>query len=179
MAHRCPRTSCRIRGTGLMYHISLHVDVEVKLYQEVVQELGDEPVKFEHLAKLTYCTQVVKENLRLIPPLQSFTKCSPTDHDTSLGKYKVPAGSSHTRHGLGASLPSEALGGALYIQARAIRGRGGPPFSYGSRACIGQQLSLIEQRVACLDGAQVLHAPRLEVQSHYLPPTLREHPGCS
>ena len=55
-----------------MHHVSLHADVKAKLYQEVSQVLGDEPAKFEHLAKLTYCTQVVKENLRLIPPAQSF-----------------------------------------------------------------------------------------------------------
>ena len=67
-----------------MYHVSLHPDVEAKLYQEVVQVLGDEPVKLEHLAKLTYCTQVVKENLRLIPPAQPFTKASPTGRDRLL-----------------------------------------------------------------------------------------------
>ena len=55
-----------------MHHVSLHADVKAKLYQEASQVLGDEPAKFEHLAKLTYCTQVVKENLRLIPPAQSF-----------------------------------------------------------------------------------------------------------
>ena len=62
-----------------------------------MQVLGDEPVKFEHLAKFTCCMPVVKENLRLFPPLQSFTKCRSDSRSRPAAPYT---------YGLGVSLPS-------------------------------------------------------------------------
>ena len=96
--------------------------------------------RFEHLAKSTYCTQVIKENLQFIPPAQPFTKASPTDRETSLRESKDPAGSSlHIRAGRLTTVQS--IGRSRFILAGVIRGRGEPeafayaclPFSYGGR----------------------------------------------
>lgn len=143
--------------TMLLYYLGIHPSVEEKVYNEVQREIGDRPLTFEDLSKLTYCTQVVKENLRLAPPAHSFIKNSPTDKETTLGKYRIPAGSS-----IVVSLWALHYNPRLYSEPFEFRperwegeenAKRSPyawlPFSYGKRGCIGQQLSLIEQRV-CL-----------------------------
>jgi len=142
--------------TMLLYNISLHPEVEQKVYLEVAREIGDRRLEFEDLSKLTYCTQVVKENLRVAPPAHSFVKNSPLDRETNLGKYRIPAGSS-----ILVMLWALHYNPKLYPEPfkfkperweGEVAARRSPyawlPFSYGSRGCIGQQLTLIEQRVA-------------------------------
>lgn len=142
--------------TMLFYHIACNADVEEKVYQEVMREIGDAPLKFEDLAKLTYCTQVVKENLRMMPPAAAFVKNSPIDRETTLGDYTIPKGSS-----LMVSLWALHYNPTVWPEPFKFRperfeseenAKRSPyawlPFSYGKRACIGQQLSLIEQRMA-------------------------------
>jgi len=121
-----------------------------------MREIGDAPLKFEDLAKLTYCTQVVKENLRMMPPAAQFIKNSPIDRETTLGEYTIPKGSS-----LMISLWALHYNPTVWPEPFKFRperfegeenAKRSPyawlPFSYGKRACIGQQLSLIEQRMA-------------------------------
>ena len=83
--------------------------------------LGDEPAKFEHLAKLTYCTQVVKDNLRLIPPAQSFKKCSLlTMMSSSENTRFQPAAPCTSWSGRFTTIRS--LGGAVYFRPDRFEG---------------------------------------------------------
>ena len=66
----------------------------VQVLEKTKKTEGASGVSRSDLAKSTYCTQVMKENLRFIPPAQPFKMASPTDRETSLRRSKVPAGGS-------------------------------------------------------------------------------------
>jgi len=152
--------------TCLIYHLALNPQVEEKVYREVMEVVGPaEPITWEHLGKLPYCLQVVKENLRLVAPASMFTKTSPPDHATTLGPY-------HILPGTDISVPTWALHRNKKLWANPDKfdpdrfseeqsaGRSPYawlPFSYGKRGCIGQQLSLIEQRVALVELVRKFH----------------------
>jgi len=145
--------------TMLMYHVASHPEVEQRVFNEVSRVVGDQPLTWDMLGKLVYCTQVVKENLRLFPPAPHFIKVSPPERETTLGKYRIPAGSA-----LLISTFALHYNPSVYEDPHAFKperwegeeaAKRSPyawlPFSYGKRACIGMQLSLIEQRVALVE----------------------------
>jgi len=104
-----------------------------------------------------YCTQAVEENLRLFSPAAQFVKTSPPDQAVKLGPYLIPAGTSFVCSTWGLHRNPKVYPDPLKFDpdrfsdenAAARSPYAWLPFSYGKRACIGQQLSLIEQRI-CL-----------------------------
>eukprot|EP00927_Polykrikos_kofoidii_P029658 TRINITY_DN25618_c0_g1_i1.p1 TRINITY_DN25618_c0_g1~~TRINITY_DN25618_c0_g1_i1.p1 ORF type:complete len:1156 (-),score=164.76 TRINITY_DN25618_c0_g1_i1:94-3138(-) len=151
--------------TMLLYQVAMHPEVEQKIFEEVARVVGDKPLTWDLFGKLTYCTQVVKESLRLFPPAPQFVKNSPIDRDTTLGKYRIPAGSSFI-----CSVFALHFNPSVYPDPHAFQperwegeeaAKRSPyawlPFSYGKRACIGMQLSLIEQRVALVELVRKYH----------------------
>jgi cytochrome P450/NADPH-cytochrome P450 reductase len=143
--------------TMLLYHVASNPDVEEKVHNEVMSIVGHGPITWEALGKMKYCTQVVKENLRLFSPAPQFIKTSPPDEEVSLGPYRIPPGTSLFCSIWGLHRNPKVYPDPLkfdpdrWSDENAV-GRSPYawlPFSYGKRACIGQQLSLIEQRV-CL-----------------------------
>eukprot|EP00928_Gymnodinium_smaydae_P081494 TRINITY_DN65000_c0_g1_i1.p1 TRINITY_DN65000_c0_g1~~TRINITY_DN65000_c0_g1_i1.p1 ORF type:complete len:886 (+),score=110.11 TRINITY_DN65000_c0_g1_i1:56-2659(+) len=151
--------------TMLFYHLAQHPEVEEKVFQEVMSVVGHGAVTWDALGKMTYCTQVVKENLRMYAPASQFVKTSPLDRDTHLGPYSIPAGTSFivstwglhynpnvypnpTKFDPDRWSPENASKRSPYAWL---------PFSYGKRACIGQQLSLIEQRIALAEVVRRFH----------------------
>jgi len=80
--------------TMLLYHVAQSPDVEERVYNEVMSVVGDGPITWDALGKMKYCTQVVKENLRLFSPAAQFVKTSPPDQTVTLGRYVVPPGTS-------------------------------------------------------------------------------------
>jgi len=151
--------------TMLLYHVAQHPEVEEKIYQEVMSIAGNGPITWEALGKMLYCTQVVKENLRMYAPGPHFIKHSPLDRATQLGPYAIPPGTSFVVSTWGLHYnpriypdpekfdpdrwsPENAAKRSPYAWL---------PFSYGKRACIGMQLSLIEQRVALAELIRKFH----------------------
>jgi len=143
--------------TMLLYHVASNPDVEEKVYNEVMSIVGHGPITWEALGRMKYCTQVVKENLRLFAPAPNFVKSSPPDEEVSLGPYRIPPGTSLFCSIWGLHRNPKVYPDPLRFDPdrwsdENAAGRSPYawlPFSYGKRACIGQQLSLIEQRV-CL-----------------------------
>merc|ERR1719188_1057163 len=141
--------------TMLLYHLAQHPEVEERVYQEVMSVAGHGPITWDALGKMTYCTQVVKENLRMYAPASQFVKVSPTDRGTQLGPYYIPPGTA-----LVVSTWGLHYNPSVYPEPEKFDpDRWSPeacakrspyawlPFSYGKRGCIGMQLSLIEQRL--------------------------------
>ena len=143
--------------TMLLYHVALNPDVEEKVYNEVMSVVGDGPITWDALGRMKYCTQVVKENLRLFPPAPQFTKTSPPDQTVTLGPYVIPPGTTLVCSTWGLHRNPLVYPDPLKFDpdrwSDENAAKRSPyawlPFSYGKRGCIGQQLSLIEQRV-CL-----------------------------
>ena len=83
--------------TALMMSWALHVlaarpDVEAKVLAELDEVVGDRPVTYTDLSRLTYLGAVANETLRVHPPVWLLPRRAATD--TSLGGHPIPAGSS-------------------------------------------------------------------------------------
>jgi cytochrome P450 len=82
-----------------LYCISTNPNVEAKVIQEVDAVLGERNhVVFEDLRKLTYLDCVIKETLRLFPPVPSIARA--LDQEVVIDGKRIPVGvcsSAHTR----------------------------------------------------------------------------------
>jgi cytochrome P450 len=78
--------------TWVWYAIARHPGVEARLLQEVDAVLGERPATIEDLPRLQYAGMVVKESLRLYPPLWGLTTREAVGN-VELGGYELPMGS--------------------------------------------------------------------------------------
>jgi cytochrome P450 len=78
--------------TWAWYAVARHPGVEGRLRQEVEAVLGERPATIEDLPRLQYTGMVVKETLRLYPPLWDLTTREAVS-DVELGGYELPKGS--------------------------------------------------------------------------------------
>uniref|UniRef100_A0A0G4GXH5 NADPH--hemoprotein reductase n=1 Tax=Chromera velia CCMP2878 TaxID=1169474 RepID=A0A0G4GXH5_9ALVE len=150
--------------TMLLYHLALHPTAMAKVHTEIMRVLGPLPegadatagITWERLAQLDYCTQAIKENLRLFPPASAFIKSSPRDRDVTLGPYKIPKGSDiltsiwGLHHNPRVWKNPEKFDPDRFSPEESAKRKSHAwlPFSFGPRACLGQQLSLLEQKIA-------------------------------
>jgi cytochrome P450 len=74
----------------LWYLLALHPEVQAKLADELDVVLGGRPPALEDLPKLTYAEQIIKESLRLYPPVWAFVR--EAVKPVELGGYRLPAG---------------------------------------------------------------------------------------
>ena len=70
--------------------LAQHPEVEAKLHAELDTVLGDELPRLEHVRRLPYTDMVMKETMRLYPPIPEFGRQA--TEDVQLGDYAVPAG---------------------------------------------------------------------------------------
>jgi cytochrome P450 len=70
--------------------LSHHPEVLKKLQTELQQVLGDRPPTIEDLSRLQYTDWVVKESMRLYPPVAIFGR--EVVRDTTVGDYEITAG---------------------------------------------------------------------------------------
>ncbi len=74
-----------------LYLLSLHPAVERRLRTEIEQVCGDRRPSFAALDLLTYTGQVVKESMRLFPPVWAIARS--VVEDDVLGGFPIPQGS--------------------------------------------------------------------------------------
>jgi cytochrome P450 len=82
-----------ITGAWLAYVLATRPDVEEKLIAEIDSISGGDPdydLKYDDLMSLTYTTQVIKETMRIYPPMPVTIRRSLKDG--SLGRYRVRRG---------------------------------------------------------------------------------------
>jgi epi-isozizaene 5-monooxygenase len=121
-----------------------------KIRDEMKTVVGDRPIAFEDVRKLTYTVNVVLEAMRLHPVVWILTRRAATD--TELGGYRIPAGSdvvyspyaiqrdprSYERHlefDPDRWLPERSKDVPKYAMS---------PFSVGNRKCPGNHFSMAE-----------------------------------
>lgn len=159
--------------TMLLYHLAQHPEVEERVQQEVFSIVGDGPITWDALGKMNYCTQVVKENLRMYAPAAQFIKASPPDRATQLGPYAIPPGTTLVistwglHHNPCVYPDPEKFDPDRWSPENAAKRSpyAWLPFSYGKRACIGMQLSLIEQRLVLAELVRRFHI-RLDLSTN-------------
>jgi len=71
------------------YLLAQHPEVEAKLMAEVDEVLGERPAEVEDLPRLTYTEKVIKEAMRLYPPIWAFVREAIEAFD--IGGYQLPA----------------------------------------------------------------------------------------
>jgi cytochrome P450 / NADPH-cytochrome P450 reductase len=128
-----------------------HPDILHKAQEEVDRVLGDETPRLEHISKLTYIDQILRETLRLWPTAPAFVMTP--KHDTLLaGRYPVKA-----RDVLLLLLPALHRDPAVWQdphrfdperwapdKREKIPPHAWKPFGTGERACIGRAFAMQE-----------------------------------
>ncbi|HLQ51161.1 MAG TPA: cytochrome P450, partial [Terriglobales bacterium] len=72
------------------YLLSQHPAVEERLRQELKSVLAGGTPRFEDLPRLEYTARVVRESMRLYPPVWAFGRTA--THDCEIGGYPIPKG---------------------------------------------------------------------------------------
>jgi len=137
-----------------LYEISKHPEVEEKVFNELTAVLGDhDSPTYEEVNKLTYLQWVVKETLRIHPPVATISRT--TTEEAEIGGVTIPEGTSVVvgawavhcselfwpepwRFRPERFSPEESEGRDPYAWV---------PFSQGERSCIGMNFALMEVRV--------------------------------
>ncbi|MFI2424053.1 cytochrome P450 [Streptomyces sp. NPDC018955] len=135
---------------SLLLVLTEHPELGDKIRDEVKTVVGDRPVAFEDVRKLTYTANVVVETLRLYPAVWILTRRAVAD--TELGGYRIPRGAdviyspyaiqrdrrSYERH--------EEFDPDRWLPERAgeVPKYAMSPFSVGNRKCPSDHFSMAE-----------------------------------
>ncbi|XP_038073597.1 cholesterol 24-hydroxylase-like [Patiria miniata] len=137
----------------MLVELGHHPDVMHRLQTEAKAVLGDSDyVKFEDLGKLEYMMLVIKETLRLWPPVIGTSR--QLAHEETLLGYKIPAGTPVWLNTYTMGRNEKYFPDHLDFNPDRFIDTGEDrhlfthfPFSMGIRSCIGQQFALIEARL--------------------------------
>jgi cytochrome P450 len=146
--------------TWALYLLSRHPEVYGRMEQEVDEVLGNRVPTVDDLPQLPYIDRVVRESLRLYPPVSLISR-TPQEDDTVMG-YDIPKGSmvllsAFVTHRHPQFWPNpEGFDPDRWIEL----GEQGPhrfawwPFSGGPRKCIGDVFGLQEMKLVLAMMAQ-------------------------
>jgi cytochrome P450 len=149
-----------------LYLLSLHPDAERRMRQEVREVLGDRPPRFEDVDRLVYTDRVIKESMRLLPPVW-FVSRSVVEND-ALGGYRIPKGSwvlvspyLTQRDPRFWPNPEGFDPDRFSPEEEAKRPKCAYfPFSVGPRKCIGEAFAMLEARLIL---STILQRARLDL----------------
>uniref|UniRef100_A0A182IKY7 Uncharacterized protein n=1 Tax=Anopheles atroparvus TaxID=41427 RepID=A0A182IKY7_ANOAO len=139
------------------YQLAKHPDIQEKLYQEIVDVLGGDyravPLTYGTLQSFPYLDMVVKESLRLLPPVSFIGRR--LVEAIEVNGVTLPAGTDITIpiyviHRNPDVYPDPERFDPERFSAASTQRRGPYdyiPFSIGSRNCIGQRYALMEMKV--------------------------------
>jgi cytochrome P450 len=167
-----------------MYLLATHEDVQARVYAEIEQVIGWREPSIADAGQLTYLDQVIKETLRLYPPIHLGSRITATD--TEFQGYQLPAGtrilySIFLSHRHPAYWPDPHRFDPERFSSEKVRQR--PPYIYmpfggGPRNCIGTAFAQVEAKVVL---ARILQKYALRFAGHHVRPrmgaTLEPHPG--
>jgi len=149
-------------STALSFAITVlakNPEIQEKLRKEVVA-FGNEEMSIENISKLEYLNGFVKENMRIHPPVQLIpTKTS--NEDSQLGDWFIPKGARIAVNIYAIHHSKEVYGdpenfrperwSKESLSTHPIPNSAWIPFSAGARVCIGNNFSLLEQKVFLMD----------------------------
>src|SRR5579863_8393087 len=164
-----------ITGAWLAYILATRPDIEERLHAEIDAITGGDPgydLQYDDLAALTYTPQVIKEALRIYPPLPITIRRSLKDG--MLGRYRIRKGDIILVGALAAQRDPRYWGpdpdrfdpGQFAPEKVVDRPRHAMiPFSVGKRQCMAQEVTFMMLRVVLF-----------EIGKHY---RLRLPPGAT
>ena len=150
-----------ITGAWLAYVLATHPDVEEKLIAEIDAITGGDPdydLQYDDLMALTYTTQVIKETLRIYPPMPVTIRRSLKDG--MLGRYRIRKGDIILVGALAAQRDPRYWGpnadvfdpDQFAMEKVVDRPRHAfIPFSIGKRQCMAQEVTFMMLRVVLFE----------------------------
>jgi cytochrome P450 len=167
-----------------LYLLAMNDDVQAQVQAEVEQVLGAREPTSEDISQLVYLDQVIKETLRLYPPIHLGSRIAATN--LMFQDYFFPAGtrilySIYLSHRHASYWPDPARFDPDRFAPDEVRRR--PPYLYlpfggGRRNCIGMAFAQMEAKVIL---ARLLQKFQLHFAGHPVRPhmgaTLEPHPG--
>ncbi len=158
------------------YLLSLHPEVERKLFLEVSQVLGERMPVVADLERLEYATMVVQESMRVYPPVWVIPRDAIDDDD--IGGYRIPRGSTvllspYLTHRHPDFWENPEAFDPERFQPAAAKGRPRHayfPFGGGPRQCMGTDMAMME---TLLIMTMIVQKYRLQIVSGH-----HEEPEC-
>ncbi|MFJ3983834.1 bifunctional albaflavenone monooxygenase/terpene synthase [Streptomyces fungicidicus] len=135
---------------SLLLVLAEHPELGGKIRDEVKAVVGDRPVAFDDVQKLTYTANVVTETLRLYPAVWILTRRAVTE--TELGGYRIPRGADliyspyavqrdHRSYGRHEEFDPDRW---LPERVKDVPKYAMSPFSVGNRKCPSDHFSMAE-----------------------------------
>ncbi|XP_061177067.1 cytochrome P450 3A24-like [Saccostrea echinata] len=136
------------------YMLALHPDVQQRVYEETVSELGDDEPGYDNVGKLQYMDMCINETMRMFPVAPRTDRTCV--QDTEVNGLKIPKGMKiaipiwilHHSDKLWedpAKFDPERFSAENKAKMNPYQFM---PFGYGPRICIGKRLALTEIKVA-------------------------------
>jgi len=167
-----------------LYLLGIHPMIMEQVRSEIDNELAGELPNPENISQLTYLNQVIKETLRLYPPIHAGNRIAATDLE--FNNYHIPAGSRilysiylthrHPQHWPDPHrfdpqrfAPDNSSSPTPYAYL---------PFGGGPRNCIGGSFAQVESKAILARLFQKYDFKLLPTKVHpYMGATLEPHPG--
>lgn len=146
----------------LWWLLARHPEIQARLHAELDGVLGGAPPSYADLARLPYMLQVLKEAMRLCPPIHLFAR-APVQ-DTVLGDYWLPKGqfviiSPYTLHRHPEYFPEPERMEPERFSAqneKKLPRSAYLPFGTGPHVCIGQFFAMLEMQLVMIRLCQTL-----------------------
>ncbi|GFO10692.1 cytochrome p450 3a4-like [Plakobranchus ocellatus] len=155
-----------------LFSLAENPDIQEKVFQEISEVVEHDDPSQEELSRLHYLEQVIKETLRLYPPVSSVSRQA--YEDRTYGNITIPAGAA-------VLIPIREIqrDPAIYPDPETFdperfneenRAKRNPlafiPFGQGPRLCIGMRLAYLELKTALV---QILRKVRVELSETTVP----------
>ena len=167
-----------------LYLLATHPDVQARVYDEVAATLGTREPALADVSQLSYLDQVIKETLRLYPPIHLGSRIAATD--IALNDYVFSAGtrilySIYLSHRHPDYWPDAQRFDPDRFDPELARERPAYvylPFGGGARNCIGTAFAQVEAKIVL---ARIVQQFELRFVGGHVRPrmgaTLEPHPG--
>ncbi len=156
-------------------------DVERRVVDEFDQVLGPRTATMSDVPKLTYTSMVLKESMRLYPPVWSLARR--VVEDEVVDGYRLPRDAfvfmcSYALHRLPSVWPDPlAFKPERFAAEDPARARGGYlPFSMGQRKCIGDTFAMVESQLVLATVLQRVHLTLVPGQAFEPEPVITLRP---
>jgi len=134
----------------ILYMLAKHPEVQDKARKEINSHLPkNSSITYDKTNKLQYITNVIKETLRLHPPVPINGRQA--TEDTEIGGYQIPKGTPIVLSTLGLQYDNRNWENPEKFLPERFEQNTNPfgwaPFGIGARSCLGQRISMIESKI--------------------------------
>jgi cytochrome P450 len=135
------------------YLLAQHPEIKQRIVDEVQKVIGDSEMTFENLNKLEFTTMVIKESMRLYPPVWGITRDA--SREDVIGGYRIKKGDSIAMSPYAVHRLEKYWENPLKFdperfspeRMKNIHRYAWFPFGGGQRLCIGNNFAMMEMQI--------------------------------